>query len=523
MPEPFHLSMLRSNADNAVERLFLERDLPMRSCFVLSLVIVLSLGCNRGEEARRKAVQNNLKQIGEALHNYHQTHQSSESQLSHVIATETEYYTTGPQQLGPPDGRFPRGTWVSIVEDAGSHVLVKSVSGIEAYVAADAVKQRENIAVDVYGVVEGSNKFALDLYQQLCSDEGNLFFSPSSISTALAMTYAGAAGETEAEMAKTLHFEMPKDQLHDGMKAIQAFWTTKDESSGVRLNLANRLWGQESYEFLPSFLQITRDYYGAELARLDFAQNEQASKTINQWVEEQTESKITDLISPDALSFETRLVLTNAVYFHGNWAGPFDKDQTTDEDFHVTPADKIKVPMMHRSDEFRYGTLDDLQILELPYGNGSLSMVVLLPKEIDGLADLEAEMSFQNLLRWTGSVKHEDEVDVYLPKFKTTSQFDLSDTLKKMGMASAFDRIEADFSQMTPDRELYISAVIHKAFVDVNEEGTEAAAATGVIMAMRGAPAEPSVFRVDHPFVFMIRDNRNGAILFLGRITNPLE
>lgn len=486
-------------------------------------MIVLCLGCNRAEETRRKAVQDNLKQIGEDLHNYHQTHQSSELHFSHVIAAETDYYTTGPQQLGPPDGRFPSGTWVSIVEEAGSYVLVKSASGIEAYVAADAVKQQEGTAMDVSGIVEGGNQFALDLYQQLRSEEGNLFFSPSSISIALAMTYAGAAGETEAEMADTLHFDTPKEQLHAGMKAMQAFWTTKDESGGIRLDLANRLWGQESYEFLPPFLQVTRDYYGAELARLDFLRPVEASKTINQWVEEQTESKITNLISPDALSPETRLLLTNAVYFHGNWSWPFDKDQTTDEEFHVSPADEIKVPMMHRSEELRYGAVDDLQILELPYGNGSLSMVVLLPKKIDGLADLEAKMSFQNLQRWTGSVKHEDEVQVHLPKFKTTSQFDLSDTLKKMGMASAFDRIEADFSQMTPDRDLHISAVIHKAFVDVNEEGTVAAAATGVIMAMRGALAEPPVFRADHPFVFMIRDNRNGAILFLGRITNPLE
>ena len=182
---------------------------------------------------------------------------------------------------------------------------------------------------------------------------------------------------------------------------------------------------------------------------------------------------------------------------------------------------------MHRWDEFRYGAVDDLQILELPYGDGSLSMVVLLPKEIDGLADLEAKLTFQNLQRWTASVKHEDEVKVYLPKFKTTSQFQMADTLKAMGMELAFDANAADFSGMTGGRDLFISAVIHKAFVDVNEEGTEAAAATGVVMEPTAAPIqepkEPPVFRADHPFVFMIRDNRNGAIMFLGRITNPLE
>lgn len=497
----------------------------MRSSFVLLLMAVLCLGCNRAEEARRKAVENNLKQIGEDLQNYHQTHQSSESPFSHLIATETEYYTTGPQQGRPPDGKFPAGTKVSIVEEVGSYVLVKSEGGVEAYVAADAIKPQENIAMDVSQIVEGGNQFALELYQQLRLEDGNLFYSPSSISTALAMTYAGAAGETETEMAETLHFQMPKDQLHDGMRALQVYWTTTDKEKNIRLNLANRLWGQESYEFLPGFLQITRDKYGAELARLDFAQADHASQTINQWVEEQTENKITDLISPDALSPVTRLVLTNAVYFYGNWAEPFKKDRTKDEDFHLTATDKIKVPMMHRWDEFRYGAVDDIQILELPYGDGSLSMVLLLPKDIDSLADLEAKLTFQNLQRWLESVRHEDEVKVYLPRFKTTAEFMLSGTLQTLGMKSAFDPSTANFSGMTDAEDVFISAVIHKAFVDVNEEGTEAAAATGIAMA--GAAfeesKEPPVFRADHPFAFMIRDNRNDAILFLGRITNPLE
>ena len=219
-------------------------------------------------------------------------------------------------------------------------------------------------------------------------------------------------------------------------------------------------------------------------------------------------------------------MLTNAVYFHGIWAGPFEKNHTKDEDFHLTAADKIKVPMMHRQDEFRYGTIDDLQILELPYGDGSVSMIVFLPKAIDSLADLEAKLTLPNLRRWTASLTQDDQVKVDLPKFKTTSQFEMSDTLKAMGMESAFGSA-ADFSAMTGGRDLFISAVIHKALVDVNEEGTEAAAATGVVMT-RGAasvrlPKERPVFRADHPFLFIIRDSRNGAILFIGRITDPLR
>ena len=498
----------------------------MRPCTAMLLIIVLCFGCDRAEEARRKAAVDNLKLIGEAVKNYHQTDQSFNSEFSHVITAETEYYATGPQQGRPSDGKFSAGTRVSIVEESGSYVLVKSEGGVEAYVAADVVNQQEGATMDVSGVVEGGNRFAFDLYQKLRSEEGNLFFSPSSISTALAMTYAGAAVETEAEMARTLHFHMPEDQLHDGMRALQAFWTTPNESKGIRLNLANRLWGHEGYEFLPEFLAVTRKQYAAELARLNFAQTEDARQTINGWVEDQTEDKITELLPSGVLSAETKIVLTNAVHFHGIWSDPFKKDHTQDEDFHLTVTDKIKVPMMQRWDEFRYGAVNDLQILELPYGDGSLSMVVLLPKEIDGLAELETKLTVRNLQRWLASVKHEDEVRVYLPKFKTASWFQMDDTLKAMGMELAFDTHAADFSGMTGGRDLFISAVIHQAFVDVDEEGTEAAAATGIVMEPTSAPIqepkEPPIFRADHPFVFMIRDNRNGAIMFLGRITNPL-
>lgn len=435
-------------------------------CLCLSL---LCLGCNRDEEARRREIAQNLKQIELAVRNYHQT------------------------------------------------------AAAQRDVGTDPAEPEGNIAVDVSEIVEGGNRFALELYRQLRSDEGNLFFSPASISTALAMTLAGAAGETEAQMTKTLHLPMPNEDLHDGMKTVQAFWRTTDEETGIRLNLANRLWGQQSYGFLPDFLELTREKYAAELARMDFARSDAARETINTWIEEQTEGKIKDLIPRGALSADTRLVLTNAVYFHGTWTAPFNEDATRDEDFHITAAEKRKVPMMHRQDRFRYGATDDLQILELPYGDDSLSMVVLLPREVDGLSDLEARLTYENLQRWAASAKRENEVKVYLPKFKTTSRFELGSTLRAMGMGSAFDPSVADFSAMTGGKDLFLSAVIHQAFVDVNEEGTEAAAATGAIMRTTAVPVEqPPLFRADHPFVFMIRDNRNMAILFIGRVMNPL-
>jgi len=434
----------------------------MRFCFIVLLMIVVCIGCNRAEEARRKAAQDNLRQIGEALKDHN-----------------------------------------------------------------EAVEPQETVTVDVTEIVEGSSQFALDLYGQLRSEEGNLFFSPASISTALAMTYAGADGGTKAEMAKTLHLPTPDDGLHDGMETLQGFWTTADKETGIRLNLANRLWSQQSFEFLPTFLQITRDKYSAELARLDFGLSEMARETINTWVEEQTENKINDLIPVGVISPSTKLVLTNAAYFHGIWADPFEKFSTKHRYFHVTATDKIIVAMMYRCHEFRHGAIGDLQVLELPYGDGSLSMIVLLPKEVDGLADLETKLTQQNVQQWMASVKQNGKVRVYLPRFKTTSQFEMNSTLQAMGMESAFDPNAADFSGMTGGKDLYISAVIHKAFVDVNEKGTVAAAATAVApeepFDLPGKPKPLPVFRADHPFIFMIQDNRNGALLFVGRIMNPLE
>jgi serpin B len=378
---------------------------------------------------------------------------------------------------------------------------------------------------EVAGVVENSNQFAFDLYSQLRADHGNLFFSPASISTALAMTLAGASGDTSAQMAKTLHFQMPREQLDQAMRGLLASWKSNEKKQGFRLSVANRLWAQTGDRFLPAFLAVTRSDYGAELARLDFAtQAEHARQTINKWVEDQTEGKITDLILSAAQLSAARLVLTNAVYFKGDWSDPFKKNLTKDEDFRLASQQKIKAPLMHTRHRFRYATADGLQILELPYGDGSLSLIVLLPEKQDGLPDLDAKLTFANWQLWTNGLVSQ-EVIVYLPRFKTTSQFELNQMLQSMGMTSAFSPRSADFSGMTGSRDLYISAVLHKAYVDVNEEGTAAAAATGIVMRPTAVrmprPSEPPVFRADHPFLFVIRDNRNGAILFLGRLADP--
>jgi len=372
-------------------------------------------------------------------------------------------------------------------------------------------------------LVEGNSQFAVDLYGRLRNQPGNLFFSPSSISTALAMTYAGARGETAEQMARVLHFPGPQDQLPESFRWLLAALRPVAEKPGYRLNVANRLWGQVGYHFLPVFLAVTRDSFHAELAEVDFIANtELARETINEWVEKQTQDKIEDLVKRGALTPQSRLVLTNAIYFKGDWTRPFPKTATRDEVFHVTGDKTTTAPLMHKTDDFKFAAVDGLQALDLPYGNGDLSTVVLLPDEIDGLPALEQKLSHESLTRWMSGLQRR-KVRVFLPRFKLTSDFSLATVLAAMGMPLAFDANRADFTGITSQEPLYISAVLHKAFVDVNEEGTEAAAATGVVMAARAVmlPTEPPLFRADHPFLFLIVDNRTRSILFLGRVVNP--
>ncbi|MCG6157480.1 serpin family protein [Rubinisphaera margarita] len=494
------------------------------------LVVLLALGCSKNPEVDEATVKQNLKQIGLALQNYRETYreQPSGEQTArrHVLIADAEYYKDGPQQSRPADGTIPAGERVEILENAGSYVLVLSDSGIEGYVSAEALSEQTGLIDDTVHVVEGSNQFALDLYSQLASEDGNLFYSPGSISLALAMTYAGAAGETQTEMAETLHFPKDAEQLHQGMQVLQEFWRQPSKQTGVELRIANRLWGQENYEFLPEFQTVTRTNYGAELVELDFTKADTARQRINEWVAKQTEKKITELIPQGGLSPSAKLVLTNAVYFLGNWDSPFKADRTKKEPFHVAAEEKIDVDMMFQADSFQYGENDLLQVLELPYAERNFSMFVFLPRKVDGLSKLEEQLTAENVRTWIEEVYRENEVQVHLPKFKTTSQFELGTILQQMGMSTAFKAEAADFTGMTGGRDLFISAVHHKAFVDVNEKGTEAAAATGVVMAPTSAPIEPEepkVFRADHPFVFAIRDNRTGMLLFVGRIINPLK
>ena len=373
-------------------------------------------------------------------------------------------------------------------------------------------------------VVAGNTAFGLDLYAKLRQTPGNQFFSPLSISTALAMTYGGARGETETQMAKVLHFLPEQEELHAAFAQLQdGLRTNNKKGSDYQFLVANRLWGQSGFRFLESYLKLTERSYGAPLAQLDFiGQPDPSRATINRWVEEQTAEKIRELLLPRMITSDTRLVLTNAVYFLGNWTSSFDDKATQDAPFHLDGTRTLQTPTMHQKAHFRFGSADGVQILEMPYKGQRLTMVVILPEARDGLAAVEASLSAEKLDRWLSLLTNQ-EVNVFLPRFKVTSQFSVVDALKSLGMTLPFSN-RADFSGMDGRQDLLISEVVHKAFVDVNERGTEAAAATAVVMSRKAAVhGLPQVFRADHPFLFLIRDSKTGSILFFGRLADPKE
>jgi serpin B len=381
--------------------------------------------------------------------------------------------------------------------------------------------QKDAVADDTKAVVMGNNNTAIDLYAQLRAQEGNLFFSPYSISTALAMTYAGARGDTAKEMSQALHFSLDLDRLGPAFGSLYKRINGEGQKRGYQLSTANALWGQKDYKFLPEFLKLTRTHFGAGLQEVDFIrETEAARQTINQWVEKETKEKIKDLMPPGSITVDSRLVLTNAIYFKGDWEEQFKKDLTREEPFKLGGEKTVKVSMMNRTSKVSYFEGDGLQVLEMPYKGKDLSMVVLLPKKVDGLADFEKGLTEEKLAGWLGKLRSQ-EVIISFPKFKMTREFSLEGVLTRMGMKLAFVPNRADFSGMNGGTNLFVSAVMHKAFVEVNEEGTEAAAATGVVVTATSLPPPKPVFRADHQFAFLIRDMQSGSILFLGRVSNP--
>ena len=378
---------------------------------------------------------------------------------------------------------------------------------------------------DLALLIEGNSAFAFELYQALRESEGNLFYSPHSISLALAMTYAGARGQTAEQMAATIQFLLEQERLHPAFNRLDVELAQRGEGAegkdgeGFRLNIVNAIWGQKDYSFLPAFLDVLAENYGAGLRILDFTNETEKSRlAINNWVSEETEGRIKDLIPQGAIDAWTRLVLTNAIYFNAAWEYPFDEDVTADGSFYLLDGGQVTVPMMKQTESFGYTDGEGYQAVELPYDGGELSMVILIPEAGKFQAfeqGLEAEQVYAVI-----NGLQPASVILTMPEFEFDSEFSLKDSLTDMGMPIAFSA-DADFSGMTGNRDLFISDVVHKAFVAVDEAGTEAAAATAVIMPGSAAPEPPLEVTIDRPFIFLIGDIETGAILFVGRVLNP--
>jgi serpin B len=379
---------------------------------------------------------------------------------------------------------------------------------------------------DVGTLVHDNSAFACDLYRKLATGEENLMFSPYSISTVMAMTYAGARGNTATEMASTLRFSLDQPHLHPAFAGIEASLDGVTKDGSIRLSVANSLWPQKGYPFLRHYNSLIKKRYGVSIHAVDFEQAAEDARTqINGWAEDQTEGRIKDLIAPGILNSLTRLVLANAVYFKGKWANEFMPKYTRDVPFHVTADRIVQAPMMTQKLTCQYASHPSLDIVALPYRGDGMAMVVLLPKEVDGLRQLEGELTAEALDGWLDPLV-EQKVLVSLPRFKVTSMLRLEDALRSLGMVDAFDPSRADFSGIDGRTAwLFISAVLQKAFVEVNEEGTEAAAATAVVATLGVPPAgpPPAVFWADHPFLFLIRETSTGSILFMGKLSDPTK
>lgn len=416
---------------------------------------------------------------------------------------------------------------VLLVPVIASIQLAQPAAGEEVKSDKERITSPHVIASEQALLVEGNSAFAFELYQALKGKEGNLFYSPYSISLALAMTYAGASGETAQQMADTLKLMLEQDRLHPAFNWLGAELAKRGEGAqgkdgkGFRLNVANAIWGQKDYEFMPSFLDVLAENYGGGLRILDFIMETEKSRlAINKWVYDRTEGRIKDLIPQGAISELTRLVLTNAIYFNAAWDNPFDKKMTANGPFYLLDGGQVTVPMMKQTESFGYTEGDGYQAVELLYDGNELSMVILLP-ETGQFETFEDGLQAQQIDAIINGLRN-TRVTLTMPGFEFESKFNLKDTLADMGMPDAFSPDDADFSGMTGNRELFISDVVHKAFVAVDEAGTEAAAATAVIVGTTSAPVEPPVqVTIDHPFIFLIRDIKTGAILFVGRVLNP--
>ena len=375
---------------------------------------------------------------------------------------------------------------------------------------------------NIESLAESNNLFAVDLFKQIQSKSENLIFSPYSIGTVLAMIYSGSGGKTAKEMSEVLYF--PQQALLDPVESgMRESMQEIDTMRGTDFRLANAIWAQENFSFLPDYLDRVEKYYDAPLTLMDFIETsnrEESRKKINHWVEEETNSRIRDLIQPGILDASTRMVLTNAIYFNGGWMFPFDSAATSPSLFHTSTKESIKTDFMHQTRSYPYYEDEEIQAICLPYKNNRMVLMVILPKSIEGWRMISQVINYERfnlVLSGMGT----REVQLALPKFRSELQINLRQELTSMGMGTAFSR-QADLSGMTGEKNLYVDEVIHKAFIEVNETGTEAAAATAAIIGLKSSLRDDPVrFNADHPFVFFLLDRQTGCIIFTGRLVIP--
>jgi len=373
-----------------------------------------------------------------------------------------------------------------------------------------------------------NNAFAVDLFGVLRTREGNLFFSPYSVSAALAMTRQGAKGDSAAQIDEVFHWGGGVDaKAHRALaKALVAENVTDGHGEDAKevpayeMHVANALWAQAGLPVKKPFAGVLDREFGAPLRRLDFRDTAAARKAINDWVAQQTRDRIRDIVPEDLPTPDTLFALANAIWFKAAWDEPFRERWTKEAPFTTTAGEVFEVALMHRTGDFRYAEDDAVQVVEIPYRGGRTSMLVVLPKKADGLPAVEKALTSAKLAGWTDALR-DRQVAVKLPRFEITCPTDLTGTLKGMGMPDAFDGKKADFTGMTDERPLFVGAVLHKAFVKVDEAGTEAAAATVVMMMKGGMPPDPVAFTADHPFLFLIRHRATGLVLFMGRFESP--
>jgi len=389
--------------------------------------------------------------------------------------------------------------------------------------SANMIRITEDDATEI--LVRGNNLFAIEFYKKVLSnnDDGNIFFSPYSISSALGMTYMGAREETASEMAEVLHFNLPLEMLG---KAFQSITETLNSSSvsdaaaedQFTLAISNSLWVQNNFNLLFTYKTAASLFFNASVENLNFTGDPEGSREIiNNWVAENTMDKILNLIPEGVLSVATRLVLTNAVYFKASWEHPFYEWSTVDADYHLSDNSIIEVPMMTQTEHFRYATTEEWTAVSLEYAGGNTTMLIILPENI---SKFEENLCISNLQTINTSLRSQN-LRLSMPKFKFSQSMSLNNILQAMGMESPFNE-SADFSGITGQRDLFISDVIHKAFVKVDEEGTEAAAATAVVMNLQCIPEQPAVLILDRPFLFLIQDTTTGSIIFMGKVMNPM-